>query len=136
MSKDKTSSWSSEREIYESLRMDNNAYINVQEQEDYLNPVSSSGKVVDNDSPPPPPKKAPPTKYSLRGASSNEGAPLPPKRDQSSNSDKFTASNSSLGSNVSIRYPKMGNGELTLEKKMEKEKVLLRQKNSAFDSGM
>lgn len=132
MSKGKSDSVSSEKDRYERLRMDNQAYVNMSEQEDYLNPVSA-GKGNATPPPPPPPEKDPP-KRSSSGAS-NKGAPVPPKRDQSSSTDKFTASNSSLGSNVSIRYPKMGNGELTLEKKREKEKVLLRQKNSAFDSG-
>ncbi|XP_045180801.2 uncharacterized protein LOC123540058 isoform X2 [Mercenaria mercenaria] len=136
MSKEKTESVSSDR--YDSLRMDNLAYMNVPEQE-YLNPIHSGPKGTPSGS---------------TGAQSGTGVtpkgsgaerepralpdtPPPPKRDLSLSGKSSEDSGPSLHKNSnSSRYPRMGNGFTSLERNQGKEKVLLKQKNSAFDSGV
>lgn len=146
MAQQKSVSVSSDR--YDTLRMDNQAYVNMPEQEDYLSPVSPEGTLntMESSTPPLPRKSSGSgslTEVKTEGdefkppppATPVPSKPPPPKRNESlaSNVSRNSSLNKPKGS---TKYPKMGNGFASLERNSEKEKVILRQKNSAFDSGV
>ncbi|XP_060554730.1 uncharacterized protein LOC132715689 isoform X2 [Ruditapes philippinarum] len=167
MAKEKSESVSSDR--YDMLHMDNLAYMNMTEQEEYLNPIHmrSEGSTSDSSgaqslktngtgaerkpralpetpsqaeryTPPPQKRNTPSPPKSVTPAPPPKSiTPPPPKRDMNL-SGKLSEDNGSklLNNSSSLRYPRMGNGFASLERNPGKEKVLLKQKNSAFDSGV
>ena len=157
MSKEKTESVSSDR--YESLHMDNLAYMNMPEQEEYLNPIhtraegspsetagaqehttkGSGAEKVPRALPETPsePKRYTPPPKRITPPPPQSKTPPPPERDMNL-SGKLSEEDGSkmLNNSTSLRYPRMGNGFASLERNQGKEKVMLRQKNAAFDSGL
>lgn len=136
MSKEKTESVSSDR--YDSLHMDNLAYINMPENEEYLNPIHHRAEGAASELT----ETRPSTKNKLNASGREKeqrnlpDTPPPPKRDLSLSGKPDEENNPGVHKNVSsTRYPRMGNGFASLERNAGKEKVLLKQKNSAFDSG-
>lgn len=140
MSKEKTESVSSDR--YDTLRMDNLAYMNMPEQGEYLNPIHTGARETTGTS-----SGATDMHPNSQHQQTESGkqkemralpdTPPPPKRDLSL-SGKLNEENSSgiQKNSSSTKYPRMGNGFPSLERNAGKEKVLLKQKNSAFDSDL